>query len=260
MPRVDSCCCVALVVVALVSWSSAAYAQDEPPSRPKVVEPGEGDHPPADAVILLGGKRRGDAPRTAAVGSEAWVHGNGRPVEWLFDPDSGTFTIKPGTGGINSVREFGDAQIHIEFATPEPESGGGQNRGNSGVYVQARYEVQVLDSYQNDTYPNGQCAAIYGQYPPMVNVCRPPGEWQTYDIIFRAATFDASGARVQPASMTVFHNGVLVHDHAILNGGSTTASPKREGPGDGPIHLQDHGHAVRYRNIWVRPLPPRPTG
>lgn len=236
-----------LAAVAAIVTAPCACAQETEAQQPRVVRPGDAHRPPADAVVLLGPN----------VGADTWTHANGRPVEWIHHATTGTFTIKPGTGSIISKQEFGDAQIHLEFATPEAKAGAGQNRGNSGVYIQSRYEVQILDSYKNETYPNGQCAAIYGQYPPLVNVCRPPGAWQTYDIIFHAATFSDAGERETPATMTVFHNGVLVQSHAILNGGSTTASQRREGPGDGPLYLQDHGHQVRYRNIWVRPLKPR---
>jgi hypothetical protein len=158
-----------------------------------------------------------------------------------------------------SARAFGDVQLHIEWATPSPARGSGQARGNSGVFLMGRYEVQVLDSYQNRTYPDGQAAAIYGQYPPLVNASRPPGEWQTYDIVFRRPRFDANGALVSPARMTVFHNGVLVQDDVELTGPSGHQSrPPYERHADRlPIRLQDHGDPVRFRYIWVRELPER---
>jgi hypothetical protein len=147
-------------------------------------------------------------------------------------------------------------QLHVEWAAPSPPSGDGQNRGNSGVFLMGRYEVQVLDSYRNTTYPDGQAAALYGQYPPLVNASRPPGEWQTYDIVFRRPRFDANGKLLSKARVTVFHNGVLVQDAVELTG--PTAHHARPAysahPDRLPILLQDHGDPVRYRNIWLRNL------
>ena len=144
----------------------------------------------------------------------------------------------------------------MEWAAPVPARGSGQNRGNSGVFLMGRYEVQVLDSYQNVTYPDGQAGAIYGQYPPLVNASRPPGEWQTYDIFFRAPRFDARGLVATPARMTVIHNGILVQDNVVLLG--PTSNQKRDPyeahPDRLPIQLQDHGDPVRFRNIWIRDL------
>ncbi len=199
--------------------------------------------PPSDAVVLFDG-----------TSLDRFRDEGNQPARWSIDAKpGGAMTIQPGTGGIFSTDTFGDAQVHIEFATPEPAAGEGQDRGNSGVYIQGRYEVQILDSYRNSTYPNGQCGAIYAQHAPLANACRAPGEWQTYDIVFRAARFDDAGVRTERARLTVLHNGVLIHDHALLDG-ETTAAPRKEGTGDGPIYLQDHGHAVRYRHIWVRRL------
>jgi hypothetical protein len=161
--------------------------------------------------------------------------------------------VAPGSGNIRTRENFGDCQLHIEFRSPAPAKGEGQDRGNSGVYIQARYEVQVLDSFNSETYPDGQCAAIYKKHPPLVNVCRAPGEWQTYDIIFRAATFSADGKKTANATLTVLHNGVLVHDHAQVDS-PTGSSGHEETPEPGPIMLQDHSHPVAYRNIWVRRL------
>jgi len=154
------------------------------------------------------------------------------------------------------VRKFGDVQLHIEWAAPNPPSGEGQERGNSGVYLMSTYEVQVLDSYHNVTYPDGQAAAIYGQYPPLVNASRPPGQWQSYDIVFHAPRFDASGRLVSPARATVFHNGVLVQDNVELSGPTAHGQrpPYKPQPEKLPLSLQDHGEPVRYRNIWIREL------
>ncbi|MBL1216362.1 MAG: DUF1080 domain-containing protein [Planctomycetes bacterium] len=235
----------------LIMASLAQDAQEAaPPTLPQIVAPGTtAAHPPADADILFDG--------TSASLAAHWSHPDGRPAEWVVDEQARCMTIKPGSGSLISVEQFGDAQIHIEFATPTPAQGQGQGRGNSGVYMQARYEVQVLDSYENETYPDGQCGAIYGHHPPLVNASRPPGHWQTYDIIFHAPTLvETSGEppmSVLPGTMTVFHNGVLIHDHAEFKG-STTASLMKEDMGPGPLYLQDHGNGVRYRNIWVREL------
>ncbi|MGE3107640.1 MAG: DUF1080 domain-containing protein [Phycisphaerales bacterium] len=238
----------AFAAIGVVSLADGdAPRADEP--EPRVVAPGAADQgqppipPPSDATVLFDGTSL-DTFRSADGGAARWT---------IEGKHGGAMTITPGAGGIFSTHQFGDAQVHIEFATPAEVLGEGQSRGNSGVYLQGRYEVQVLDSFKNSTYPNGQCGAIYAQHAPLVNACRGPGLWQSYDIIFRAPRFDAAGTRIQPAQITVLHNGVLIHDHADVQG-ETTAAPIKEGPGDGPLYLQDHGCQVRYRNIWIRPL------
>lgn len=206
----------------------------------RIITPPTSHHPPSDAVILLGGDDLG-----------GWTTRDGKPAGWTIA--DGVATVKPGTGDIVSKHQFSDAQIHVEFMSPVPVVGEGQGRGNSGVYIQGRYEIQVLDSYENETYPNGQCGAIYGQHPPLVNASRPPGQWQTYDIVFRAARFDDAGKRTSPATLTVFHNGILIHDRAELKG-VTGGSLLPESAAPGPLLLQDHGDLVKYRNVWIRPL------
>ena len=160
------------------------------------------------------------------------------------------------TGDITSKQEFGDLQLHAEWATPTEVKGEGQGRGNSGIYFQGRYEVQVLDSYNSKTYVHGQAASIYKQHPPLVNVSRQPGEWQVYDIIFHAPKFDASGNVTKRATFTVFHNGVLVQDNVeVLGTTSHEGAPKyTKHPEKQPLKIQDHGNPMRFRNIWVRPL------
>jgi len=158
-----------------------------------------------------------------------------------------------GTGGLVSKEEFGDCQLHVEWAAPARVEGEGQGRGNSGVYLQGRYEIQVLDSYENKTYPDGQAGAFYGHRAPLVNASRKPGEWQTYDIIFHAPKVAADGKR-EAGSFTVLHNGVLVQDHVPIPGEATTAAMYQGLTPKGPLVLQDHGNPVRYRNIWIRPL------
>lgn len=220
--------------------TNPAAAQDQPVPPPVVTAGQFPSRPPSDAIVLFDGKD-----------TSHWIHRNGSAASWLVE--DGTLICEPGSGSIFTKELFGDAQIHLEFATASMPEAEGQGRSNSGVYVQGRYEVQILDSYDSTTYIDGQCGAIYGQYPPLVNVCRPPGQWQTYDIIFHAPRFSDEGERIQPGTLTVFHNGVLIHDHAELQG-STTASMLTEGPDPGPLYLQDHGSRVKYRNIWIRPL------
>lgn len=223
----------------------AAMSLQPAPQPPRVVDPGPApalQPPPADAVVLFDGSSL-----------DGWTTRDGKPAGWKADgAQNGAMTVVPRTGDIVSQQTFGDAQIHVEFMTPET-AGAGQDRGNSGVYIHGRYEIQVLDSYQNETYPDGQCGAIYKQYIPLVNACRAPGQWQTYDIVFHAARFDESGRKTAPARVTVFHNGVLIHDNAELKGPTGGAIGQNEVP-TGPLLLQEHGHEVKFRNIWYRPL------
>ena len=186
-----------------------------------------------------------------------WRDAKGNPTGWLLTdgalqvPPKGT----PNGGDIFTKDEFGDCQLHIEFATPNPPKGDSQGRGNSGVFFFGRYEFQVLDSYNNPTYPDGQAASLYGQSPPLVNASRPPGEWQVYDIVFVAPRFK-DGQVESPAYVTAFHNGVLVHNRKALLGASGHRSlAKYTAHGEkGPIKMQDHGDPIRYRNIWLRAL------
>jgi len=211
-----------------------------------VVDPGPAGPPvpaPADAVILFDGKDLSQ-----------WEDGKGGPAGWKVE--NGYAEVVAKTGSIRTKKGFGDCQLHIEWAAPVEVKGEGQERGNSGVFLMDMYEVQVLDSYNNATYADGQAAAIYGQYPPLVNACRKPGEWQAYDIIFHRPRFDAAGKLLQPARMTVLHNGVLVHDSVELTGPTAhKARPPYKPHADRlPLSLQDHGNPVRYRNIWLREL------
>ena len=166
--------------------------------------------------------------------------------------EDGNMVVTP-SGVIHTKQEFADVQLHLEFATPTDVKGGGQGRGNSGVYFHGRYEIQVLDSFENETYPDGQCGAIYKISPPMVNASRKPGQWQSYDIIFRAPKFDESGNVIEKARMTAFHNGVLIQENVEVPR-PTAAAMFGDIKPTGPIMLQDHGNPVRYRNIWVRDL------
>jgi hypothetical protein len=207
---------------------------------PTVVAPGEtAGAAPADATVLLDGKSL-----------DGWTTRDGKPAAWKADGSSVMVVAK--AGDIVSTKTFGDAQIHVEFMTPV-ESGDGQDRGNSGLYIHGRYEVQVLDSYKSETYPDGQCGAVYGKLVPLVNACRPQGQWQTYDIVFRAPRFDADGKKTSHARITAYLNGVLIHDNAEISGPTGGAVGSEEKPA-GPLLLQEHGHPVQYRNVWFRPL------
>jgi hypothetical protein len=243
-----------LAAVALIIGGTTMCAQEVfkqqpgplgPPSKePPVVTPGATcGAPPSDAIVLFDGKSLANFV-SDRDGSEA---------KW--DIVDGAMQVKAGTGGIRSKQKFGDCQLHIEWATPAEVKGEGQGRGNSGVFLQERYEVQVLDSYNNKTYANGQAGAIYKQHAPLVNASRRPGEWQSYDIIYRAPVFDEDGKIIKRARMTVLHNGVLIQDNAEVMGYTWHDKPASYiAHGPGSLYLQDHGNPVRFRNIWVRPL------
>jgi len=212
----------------------------KPLKAPPIVTPGGAFSvpPPSDSTVLFDGGPLSN-----------WTTRDGKPATWTVAEHTMTVTAK--SGDIMTKDSFGDCQIHIEFMTPIETTGDGQDRGNSGVYIHGRYEVQVLDSYKSETYPDGQCGAIYKQHVPLVNACRPQGEWQTYDIIFRVPKF--AGKKIANAVVTVIHNGVLIHDHAEITGPTGGAVGQDEKP-TGPILLQEHGHEVKYRNVWVRKI------
>ncbi len=206
---------------------------------PKLVTPGDAPGaPPADAVVLFDG-----------TNLDAWDGGD----QWIVE---NVYAISHGTG-INTKESFGSCQLHLEFATPEKIEGSGQGRGNSGAYLMGKYEVQILDSYENETYVDGQCASIYKTMPPLVNACRKPGAWQTYDIVFDAPVFEGDKV-VKPAYVTVFQNGILVQNHTELLGGTYWDEPPHYDAHAErlPLHLQFHGNPVRFRNIWIREIPP----
>ena len=245
-----------IAVAALTAFALTTFAQ--PPKewgihdmnrpQPKVIEPGTAStpdqpgKPPSDATVLFDGK---DLSRWRA-------DKDGGPAGWKVE--NGYMEVVKGTGGIHTEQGFGDVQLHIEWRTPAPPHGEGQERGNSGVFLLGKFEVQVLDSFQNPTYPDGQAAALYGQFPPLVNASRRPGEWQTYDIVFTAPRF-RDGKLDAPAVATVFHNGIVVH-HATPFWGPTAHRqilPYSADLTKGPIALQDHSNPVRFRNIWIRP-------
>ncbi len=218
---------------------------------PPVVTPGESfAAAPSDATVLFDG--------TLKSMTDNW-RGDAKdePLKWVFKDGAMEPTKK--AGYIRTKEEFGSCQLHVEFATPSKVSGSGQGRGNSGVFLQGQYEVQVLDSYENKTYPDGQCGALYGRAVPLVNACRKPGQWQSYDIIYHRPLFDDNGKVTRKAVFTVFHNGVLIHDNVALEGGTGWQGPHAISaysahPDKGPIMFQDHGNPVPFRNVWIRPL------
>lgn len=221
---------------------------DESRPQPQVVDPGYGYQElpvpaPADAIVLFNGKE-----------ASQWQTSKGEPSRWKVE--SGYMEVVKNAGAIQTKQNFGDCQLHLEWSAPEAAKGVGQNRGNSGVFFMNTYEVQVLDCYQNKTYPDGMTASLYGQFPPRVNACRPPGHWQTYDVIFIAPRFAQDGKLVSPARMTVFHNNVLVQNNVELVGPTAHKErpPYKAHADKLPLGLQDHGDPVRFRNIWIREL------
>ena len=243
----------ALVIALLLPPSAAAQLSEWPQHsmerpKPRVVDPGAfagSAALPSDAIVLLDGRSL-----------SSWKSTDSGPARWLLA--DGGMEVVAGTGGIETVRSFGDLQVHLEWMAPSSPRGEGQDRGNSGVFLMRQYEVQILDSYHNDTYADGQAGSVYGQYPPLVNPIRPPGEWQSYDIVFRRPRFDSAGRVLQPARMTVLFNGILVQDAVELVGPTSNRErkPYAAHPDRLPLSLQDHGHPVRFRNIWVRELEP----
>ncbi|TBN02758.1 DUF1080 domain-containing protein [Hyunsoonleella flava] len=213
---------------------------------PPTVHPYAQDGVPSDAIVLFDGSN-----------FDAWEHTkDGRPVEWVLNND-GSMAVKDKSGDIRTKQSFGSVQLHLEWKSPAKVQGKGQNRGNSGVFLQGRYEVQVLDNNDNDTYVNGQVGSIYKQSVPLAKASVPSGKWNTYDIIYHAPEFDELGKKIKSATITVLHNGVLIQDHFEIEGTTEYIGwPKNKPHGKAPLQLQDHGDnsRVSYRNIWVRAL------
>jgi len=243
---------IMLTAVVLAALPVLAQAQDEmqrEAAKTEVWEPVPAlvatpvNAAPSDAVVLFNGKDL-----------SAWEGEDGGAAPWSVA--DGVVTVVPGSKGIRSRQSFCDIQLHLEWRTPVQTQGfEGQHRGNSGVFLQQRYEVQVLDSYNNPTYPNGQAASIYKQAIPLVNASRAPGEWQVYDIIWKAPRFSDGGGLVSPARVTVLHNGVLVQNDTVVAGQTEyIGAPSYSSHGCAPIYLQDHDSKVSFRNIWVREL------
>ncbi len=235
-------------ILLFVGFSTSLFAQTKPeetevwePVPPVVNTMGS---VPSDAIVLFSPDK----------GLADWENSEGESAGWTVSGDH--FTVKPGAGGIQTKEEFGSVQLHIEWRSPEEVVGEGQGRGNSGIFLMGKYEVQVLDSYNNRTYSNGQAASIYKQHIPLANATRPPGEWQVYDIVFIAPQFNADGSLASPARVTVFHNGVLAqHDVALKGPTVFIGQPEYEAHAEKlPLVLQDHSNPVSFRNIWVREL------
>lgn len=228
------------MVVMLLAGTAAAWQVVEYKSgivwpEPPVIDPGESGKAPSDAIVLFGGENL-----------DAWQGGD----KWIIE--NGVATAAG--GGLTSKQKFGDCQLHVEFATPAEVKGNGQGRGNSGVYLMGRYEVQILDSHDNKTYFDGQCGAIYKEQPPTVNASRKPGEWQSYDIIFTSPRFDDEGKLLKPGYVTVLHNGIVVQNHFELLGITSYIEPPKytSHAEKEPLQIQFHGNPVRFRNIWIR--------
>lgn len=227
-----------LIALSVPSSYAAEYLNGIRWTPPAIVTPGETNaQAPSDATILFDG-----------TNLDGWKNGNNWTVK-----DGVAYS---GRGKITTLESFGDCQLHIEWKAPEPVKGSGQGRGNSGVFLMDRYEIQVLDSFENETYHDGQAGAIYKQTPPAVNAMRPPSKWNTYDIFWTAPRFDEQGNLVSPAYITAVHNGVLILNHFELKGDTPFNRPPAYNahPPTGPISLQDHGNPVGFRNIWVRPF------
>ena len=244
-PRSAVC---SLFLLALGVAVAAAQSQGDPtltevwdPVPPKI-DPGHASRAPSDAIVLFDGTDLSE-----------WSGRDGAP-EWKVEDDA--FTVVPGTGDLATRKAFADVQLHLEWRSPTVLTGEGQGRGNSGVFLMGLYEVQVLDSYESRTYSNGQAGSIYKQYIPAVNATRAAGEWQSYDIVFTAPRFASDGKLEQSATMTVLHNGVLIHNHVTLFGPTIyIGEPEYEAhEGRLPLTLQDHGNLVSFRNVWIREL------
>ncbi|MDW7694095.1 DUF1080 domain-containing protein [Flammeovirgaceae bacterium SG7u.111] len=243
-----------LITITLITFASLSQAQDDkellPPEATEFytptirkIDPGNATTAPSDAIVLFNGNDL-----------SAWEGQKGSRPKWKVEGDH--FTVEPKTGGITTKQSFGDMQLHIEWRSPQEVKGEGQGRGNSGVFLMGRYEVQVLDSYESKTYVNGQAGSIYKQSPPLVNAMKPVDQWEVYDIIWKAPRFNKDGALVSPAYVTVLHNGIVVQNHFQLMGPTEYRGiPYYKAHEDKlPISLQDHGNPVSYRNIWVREL------
>ena len=241
-----------LSILILLLLSCLCFAQQEKidpkltevwEPEPVFVTPGDGTAAPSDAIVLFDG-----------TDLSKWQHQKGGEPKWKVE--DGCFTVVKKTGSIVTKQVFGDIQLHIEWRTPAEVVGKSQGRGNSGIMLQSRYELQVLDSYNNRTYSNGQAGSIYKQHIPLVNVCRKPGEWQTYDIIYIAPRFNENGSLLSPGRITVLQNGVLVQNNVEIKGTVAFRGPpkySKHNPKE-PLLLQDHGNPVSFRNIWIREL------
>jgi hypothetical protein len=231
-----------LITISFAVQKTREYVSGIKWKEPKVITPVSEGRAPSDAIVLFNGENK-----DAFTGADKWNIVDG--------------VLTSGKGTIRTKEKFGSCQIHLEFATPDVAKGKGQERGNSGIYIMGMYEVQILDSFNNTTYFDGQCASIYKQYPPLVNACRGPGEWQSYDIIFSAPEFNQDKTVKTPAYISVLHNGVLVQNHTELKGGTEYDKPPayKAHPEKLPMNIQDHGNPMRFRNIWIREIVKMPA-
>lgn len=233
------------LLACLIAFNVILHAQIKDPKatevwepEPSVVDPGNGMKAPSDAIPLP---------------ISAWTHKDGSDVKW--QNENGVMTVARGSGPIFTKEKFADCQLHIEWRAPTVIKGEGQGRGNSGIFLQNKYEIQVLDSYENRTYSNGQAGSIYKQAMPLVNAMNPPGEWNSYDIIYKAPHFNSDGIKVASAYVTVLHNGVLIQNHLEIKGTTPYIGlPKNPSHEDDVIQIQDHGNPVSFRNMWIRKL------
>lgn len=238
--RAHTCAMLGCVIVGtlLAGWGGRISTQNG--AMPDIGPgPTFGIAPPDGAVVLFDG-----------TSLDGWKHGNGDPARWPVA--DGAMTVQ--SGSIVSDAMFGDAYIHIEFCVPDMPQASGQSKGNSGVILHGRYEVQVLDSYGKPTPGTGDCAAVYGQHAALLNACRPPLEWQTFDIVFRTARYSDDGELTELPRLTLLQNGIVVQNNVTIQG-STRRRPEPAPGNQGPLLLQDHGCPVRYRNIWLVKLP-----
>ncbi len=266
--KILTCLLLAVLVFSMSGYAADSIRKydvhDKGRKNPPVVEPpARVGQPPADAIVLFDGeKKTPDAEKTSE-----WVSAKNPNAAFPWKLVDGHMEVKKKAGGIRTKKSFGSCQLHIEWRTPEdiPATVSDQKRSNSGIHFMGKYEVQILDSYtknnykDNKTYADGQAASLYGQHPPIVNVCRPAGEWQTYDVSFLQPLFDEGGKVIRKARITVLHNGAVVHNNLEIEG---TTFHKRKASykahGKAPISLQDHGNPLCFRNIWIRELPEQP--
>ncbi len=232
---------------AIILCTDSVYSQDPSATEvwepvPAVITPVKNNRPPSDATVLFDG-----------TDTKSWESRKKGEVKWTIDK-GGALTVQKGEGDIQTKQGFGSCQLHIEWRTPAIVAGDGQNRGNSGIYFMGLYELQILDSYDNKTYTNGQAGSIYKQHIPLVNASLKPGEWQSYDVIFTAPKFNTDGSLASPARFTVLHNGVLIQNNVAVKGGTVyVGQPSYKAhPDKAPLVLQDHGNPTSFRNIWIR--------
>lgn len=262
-----------VLTILMITCAFAVNAQDFEPEQtevwkpvPEKVTPGQMGEAPSDAIILFNGEDLSAWQKTQFKGEPTTAEGveemlgkwdsdfNHEAAQW--NVQDGNLVVNPGSGAIETKQNFRDFQLHIEWMAPVDEGKEGQGYSNSGIFLMSLYEMQVLNSNGNTTYPNGQAGSIYKQHIPLVNASRPAGEWQSYDIVFTAPVFAANGRVEYPARVTAFHNGVLIQNNVELRGPTVYIGNPRyvEHPDKMPLRLQDHGNPVRYRNIWIRPL------